>query len=229
MNYALNVTNNIDLERYSQELVDFIQTYSTAFMVGPIAIIVVWLAWLMCTMSGNNRAQKLFTANEKLRYRNKLLLRSNIDLQKKVDVYSEAENAHKNYSSAYARKELSNISLLLMKKESELVDERRRNKELEEFVQRQCTTLRCLRRILKDPQYTNSERLIYDDDGEWTLTKLKERAKELGINMLSKYKWSGRRALAITIRVTEQLDTIRQLVNSSMQDHDNEHSGSDTG
>jgi len=65
-----------------------------------------------------------------------------------------------------------------------------------------------IREIFVADEYNDPEYLVYD---KWDISKLKEKAKELKITLLSNYRVNSRRSLAYTIRVTEQINKIEEI------------------
>lgn len=97
--------------------------------------------------------------------------------------------------------ELKFLKNFILDTEKELDLERKNTKILE-----------TIRDILSNSNYTDEKDLVYNDDCVWTLTRLKERAKELGLNLLSKYNWDSRRALGMLIREREHIILIKGLL-----------------
>ncbi len=66
--------------------------------------------------------------------------------------------------------------------------------------------------ILEANEYNHDKILKYDDEEKFTLTKLKARAKELGIPNLHMYNSDTRKSLANAMRMAEQLEKIMEVI-----------------
>lgn len=66
-----------------------------------------------------------------------------------------------------------------------------------------------IRDIFVSEEYNDPEYLLYD---EWNITKLKDKARQLKITLLSTYRVNSRRSLAYAIRLTEQRNRIEEIV-----------------
>ena len=148
-------------------------------------------------------------------------------LEEELSLYKERENTYKDYYRCKKNKTNAVLRLKIYKKKKEIENLTSQISELETELKHAEVMLgeresghslmETIRSILISPDYNETKvsrngKILYDDDNEWTLTKLKERAKQLGIPFLSKYRWSTRKSLASTIRTSEQLERIAKLV-----------------
>ena len=90
-------------------------------------------------------------------------------------------------------------------------------KQLVEFAVLLCKSLNKqeeIKHILEADEYNHNKILKYDDEEKcgWTLTKLKEMAKELGVPHLHMYNSDNKKALASAMRMTEQLEKIMEVI-----------------
>ena len=92
--------------------------------------------------------------------------------------------------------------------------------QLVEFTKRLCKLLteheeiEQIKHILEANEYNHDKILKYDDEEKcgWTLTKLKEMAKELGVPHLHMYNSDNKKALASAMRMAEQLEKIMEVI-----------------
>jgi hypothetical protein len=90
-------------------------------------------------------------------------------------------------------------------------------KEIVGFLERFCKLLGQqgeIKHILEADEYNHDKILKYDDEEKcgWTLTKLKEMAKELGVPHLHMYNSDNKKALASAMRMAEQLEKIMEVI-----------------
>ena len=120
----------------------------------------------------------------------------NLELQRELNIYKNYDKAQRNYVFCKKQKKIAKLTKKLYKQQ--ILIEKLKNQS---------------RAIIKTDilHILNDDTNVYETDF-WTLTRLKQRAKDLEITLLSKYNLDGRKALISAIRDRERLVLIKNVI-----------------
>ena len=160
-----------------------------------VIIIFLGLMWFLTTFCCERIVNmNLSLKNSDLLAQNKDLVETICNLRAELKVYQDCDAANRDYVIAKDRRKIAQLTKVSYTQFLRI-----------QQLERQNNLTTKIENILSDDDD------VYDDDS-YTLTQLKERAKEVGIVLLSKYNWDGRKALASAIRDREKLIQIKNLL-----------------
>ena len=222
INLSTKIWNNLQLgmtgfaHKFIRDASDNISIYNkyirdnSEWIVLFTGLLMIVTALLMAVKSDRWRRKYNISRN-----RIKLMKSNYKMMNKKLASYDEWADATREYYDARQRKELASLKKQLVDSEERYTIAEEITKKNEDIVhqhQEMKKFIEKIEEILMAEEYTNEECLAYDDDEEWPLYRLKDRAKELNMNLLSKYRWDSRRALSSAIRSREQLASIADVL-----------------
>jgi hypothetical protein len=214
---AMGHLERVDWQKYPKIGYEYFQDNSEWIVLYTGILMLVWSFWIYLHHgSWKRRYQSVRQTSKSLRTQNKRMKADHKFITEKLEAYQTFEKTTHDYYKARYAKEIANLKKHLLEARHRFTLAEKLNEKYRPAAKDTQNLRLCIdqiHEILGAQEYIEEfGQLAYNDDEEWPLYRLKERAKELGMNLLSKYRWDSRRALTSAIRSREQVVRIADIL-----------------